>query len=188
MARCLPRPLLDPSWTATTLKIIFVDRILYFPFLSFLPDNIYAPLITSVSLAASTTIASSPFESIESVGKKVVDWVSFLFSQAISTPWERRRRKRKKVVLVFWLFYVSTVRLPVSSSSFSSSSVVDGITRSVMVGKESSNRGGGLTRSSGRQTSASRRVGAVHWQRPNKFGIRKSQCEFTSHNRQWACS
>lgn len=46
----------------------------------------------------------------------------------------------------------------------------------------------GLTRSSGLQTSPSRRIGAVHWQRPNKSGIRKSQCVFGSHNRQWACS
>lgn len=53
-----------------------------------LPDDTHAPLVTPVSLAASTTIASSPSELIESVGKKVadVDRVSFPFSQAISTP------------------------------------------------------------------------------------------------------
>lgn len=125
-------------------------------------EDIHAPLVTSVSSAASTTIVSS--ESTESVGKKAagVDRVSFLFSQAISTP--------------------------VSSSLSSSPPVVVEITRSVTIDEEWSNKGGGLTRSSGRQTSASRRVGAVHWQRPNKFGIRKSQCEFASHKRQWACS
>lgn len=65
------------------------DRFFVFLSLSLslsLPEDIHAPLVTSVSSAASTTIVSS--ESTESVGKKAagVDRVSFLFSQAISTP------------------------------------------------------------------------------------------------------
>lgn len=46
----------------------------------------------------------------------------------------------------------------------------------------------GLTRLSGLQNCPSRRIGAVHWQRPNKSGIRKSQWVFGSQSRQWACS
>lgn len=55
-------------------------------------------------------------------------------------------------------------------------------------GGRCSGSGAGLTRLSSRHASPSRRIGAVHWQRPNKSGMRKSQCDSGSQRRQWACS